>query len=572
MANNDWIHHQALRGLPAWLRCYDKQNLQSDVVAGLLMGLLVIPQSLGYASLAGLPPIAGLYASIVPTLVYAYLGASPIQAVGPVAVTAIMTAAALSPFKDTADYISLSLLLALMVGVVLTAASFLKLGFIMQFISRGVSAGFISAAAILIILSQLKNLIGAPIEGGSFVDILSNFYRTTSSHFFHAPTALVGISTLIILLINRQFGSWLYQSLPTKWQTLAPRLFILMVAVLSIWLVRQLHLGEHIRTVTALPQSLSRLTVPSFEWAIMVQLLPSALLIAFIAFVSTAAISHRHATAHHYPYDANKELFGLGCANIASSLFGGFVVAGGISRTSLNLSLGARTPLAGIFCALTILLILLFLSDFLTGLPYAVLAAIIITSVITMIDIKTLRACMDFGAADFVPYLTAFFGVLIFGLNAGLLAALLVSFGFVIYQSHKVHIAVVGQVGDSEHFRNIERHSVRTFENLLLIRIDESLYFVNSDVVKARIDAHIANHPSARHIVLIMAAVNHIDMSASQMLIVLNQELMSANKCLHYSEIKGPVMDLIAPTPVITDLSGQVFLSTIHATNHLKSP
>lgn len=559
-----------------WLSYYRLGNLSKDILAGIFMGILVIPQSLGYASLAGLPPITGLYASIVPTLVYAFVGASPIQAVGPVAISAIMTSASLSNLSlNPEQYLGASLILSLMVGAILLIASVLKLGLVMQFISRGVSAGFISAGGVLIIISQLKNLFGLPIVGTDLLTIIHNL--STSSLLKHTPnaplsfidypTALVGLTSLILLSINRLWADKLYCFLPSRLQNLAGRIMIVIIVLSSIYLVKYFNIPT--KTLTSLPNALPYLQIPSFDLQMAIELLPSALLMAFIVFVSTGVISTHHANTHDYAYSANKELVGLGLANIASGVTGGFVVAGGLSRTSLNLSLGAKTPLAGIVCACVLLMILAWFSPVLIGLPFAVLSAVIISSVVSMIDFKTLRESKLYGQADFVSFLVAFFGVLIFGFNIGLVLALIVSFGFVIHKSNQVHIAVVGQViGTNDHFRNIHRYKTRTFDNILLIRIDENLYFGNSERVKNALNTLIHNN-HACHVVIIMTAVNHIDMTASQMLVGLNQTLHNQHKKLHFCEIKGFVMDILKDTPVIQNLSGQVFLSTLHAVQSL---
>lgn len=555
--------------IPAWLAqtLAHRDNWRSDILAGLMMGVLVIPQSLGYAALAGLPPVMGLYAAIVPTLVYAYIGASSVQAVGPVAVTAIMTAGALSGVSDTDSYVLLATTLAWMVGIILCVARVLKLGWIMQFISRGVSAGFISAASVLIILGQLKHLIGLPLQGDGLVEMGQNFLSAHDA-LINPTAAIIGIGSLIILLLSRYRADLFWGWLPSAQRALAGRLLVIMLVVLAIILSLQLNLAARITTLAPLPPfGMPVLNLPSMDTVI--TLLPSAALIAFVAFVSTAAISHSHALRLNEPYHANHDLTGLGFANLASGLFGGFAVAGGISRTSLNVSLGARTPLASVLCALVILFILWGLADLFTGLPYALLSAIIVSSVISMIDVPTFKQAYHHDKADMVSFLVAFFGVCLFGLNVGLVAGLLCSFACLIYRSRRVHMAVVGQVDDSAHFRNVLRHRVRTFDRLLLVRIDESLYFGNAALVQDAILAKLNQTPKPSDVVLIMTAVNHIDLSAQAMLVELNRTLIHMGKRLHYAEIKGPVLDAIGDTPVLSGLSGQVFLSTIAAVQTL---
>lgn len=556
---------------PNWLSTLKQrpQLITNDLISGLMMAVLVIPQSLGYAALAGLPPIMGLYASIVPTLVYAYLGASSVSAVGPVAVTAIMTSSALSDYATgSVQYITLSITLAMMVGGILCLASILRLGWIMQFVSRGVSSGFVSAAAVLIVLSQLKNLIGAPIIGGSLIDVIGNLSGTD----FHLNpyTALLGIGTLIILLINRYVSAaWAW--LPKSYADFAKRGVVVVITALSIILATQLNwhaLG--IRLLEPLPTGLPTFRLSPLSLGVALDLLPSALLITLVAFISSSAVASNYARTHQQAYDNNKDLLGLGLANIASSVSGGFTVAGGISRTSLNIGLGAKTPLASIVCAVGILLILLFFGRYLTGLPYAVLSAVIVSSALSMIDFDTLKTALKHDKADAICLIVCFGVAIIFGLNIGLVVGLLVSFALMIYRSHRVNIAIIGQIGNTEHFRDIARHKATTFNNLLMVRIDESLYFGNAVTIHDTLRHFYYQHPKATDIIVIMTAVNHVDLTAQEMLMSFNQEIQSQGKRLHFAEIKGRVMDILSNSHVLNQLSGEVFLSTKIAVDKLK--
>ncbi|MDO4440893.1 MAG: SulP family inorganic anion transporter [Moraxella sp.] len=557
--------------IPTWFSTLKQRPelISNDLVAGLMMAVLVIPQSLGYATLAGLPPIMGLYASIVPTLVYAYIGSSSVSAVGPVAVTAIMTASALSGYTpNTSEYLVLSIALAMMVGVILCLASLFRIGWIMQFVSRGVSSGFVSAAAVLIIISQLKNITGLPIIGGSLIDIIGNLKGADFS--IKTSTALLGIGTLIILLANR-YVSILWAWLSKSQADFAKRLMVFVITVLSIILANQFNWQAlDLRLLEPLPTGLPKLGMPILSVSTFIDLLPSALLIALVAFISSSAVASNYARIHSQPFDNNKELLGLGFANIASSVSGGFTVAGGISRTSLNIGLGAKTPFASVVCAIGILLILVFFGQYLTGLPYAVLSAIIVSSVISMVDIDTLKSALRHDKADAICFVLCFFAAIIFGLNIGLIAGLLMSFILMIYRSHRVNIAIIGQIGDSGHFRDIARHKATTFDDLLMVRIDESLYFGNAITIHDTLRKLYYEHPNCRDVIIIMTAVNHIDLTAQEMLLSFNQEVMSQGKRLHFAEVKGPIMDILKDSELLNKLSGQVFLSTKLAFDTLK--
>ena len=563
----------ATRLIPAWLRQYQLSALPTDVIAGLVVGVLVIPQSLGYAVLAGLPPVYGLYAAIVPVLVYAWIGSSNVQAVGPVAITAIMTASSLHPYANegTQQYILMASLLSLMVGTMLWLAGRLKLGWIMQFISRGVSAGFISGAAVLIFVSQLKYLTGIPIAGNGLIGYLSSMQ--VYARQLHPLTLVIGVIAFTLLFANRYASKWVWRSwLSASYAKWAERLFPLILLAIAIVLSMSLHWTTNgVATIGTIPQGLPTFTlpyVPDFHEAL--NLLPSAGLMALIIFVSSSSVASNYARLRGETFDANRELTGLGLANMAGGFFQSFTVAGGFSRTAMNADSGAKTPVASLVTILVMIAALIAFGNLLAPLPYALLGATIMASIVGLIDMATLKSAWQRDRLDAASFLAAFIGVLIFGLNTGLVIGLMVSFASLIWQSSKPHVAVVGQLAGTGHFRNINRHDVVTFSNLLMLRIDESLFFGNSESVHRRVIQATLQYPEAHEIILIMSAVNHIDLTGQEMLISLNQELLNQKKHLSFSFIKGPVMDIIEHTPVITHLSGQVYLSTMDAVNALK--
>lgn len=561
--------------LPAWVRHYTPASLPADIIAGLVVGVLVIPQSLGYAVLAGLPPVYGLYAAIVPVLVYAWVGASNVQAVGPVAITAIMTASSLHGYADAgvATYALMASLLAVMMGLMLWVAGKLKLGWVMQFISRGVAAGFVSGAAVLIFVSQLKYLLGASMSGNTLIQYLSSLVHNIST--IHIPTLLVGGVTLGLFLLNRYGGKWLWESwLPTSSAKWAARLFPLILVVAAIIASMLGHWGAlGIHVIGEVPSGLPSLQLPipdplpSVE--AILQLIPTAALMALIVFVSSSSVASTYARLRGERFEANDELRGLGLANMAGGFFQSFPVAGGFSRTAINVDSGAKSPLASLITVIVMIAALLVLGELIAPLPYALLGAMIMASIVSLVDIKTFKSAWRTDRLDSLSFGAAFLGVLAFGLNTGLVIGLISSFAGLIWQSSKPHIAVVGQLDDSGHFRNINRHDVVTYHNLLIVRVDESLFFGNSESVYRQLQLAIERYPEASELVLIMSAVNHIDLTAQEMLLSLNQALVSQDKRLHFSFIKGPVMDVIEDTPIIQKLSGQVFLSTRQAVKTL---
>ncbi|MEN2750131.1 SulP family inorganic anion transporter [Psychrobacter sp. FBL11] len=563
----------AARLIPTWLRQYQLTTLPTDVIAGLVVGVLVIPQSLGYAVLAGLPPVYGLYAAIVPVIVYAWLGSSNVQAVGPVAITAIMTASSLLPYADRGaeQYALMASLLAFMIGALLWLAGRLKLGWIMQFISRGVSAGFVSGAAVLIFISQLKYLTDIPISGSSLISYLSSMQLYARQ--LHPLTLFIGTVAFALLVTNRYASRWVWRtwlsSSYTKW---AERLFPLILLGIAILLSMALNWNAlGVATIGSIPQGLPSFTVPHVpDVQEALRLLPTAGLMALIIFVSSSSVASTYARLRGENFDANRELTGLGLANLSGGLFQSFAVAGGFSRTAINVDSGAKTPVASLVTVLVMIAALIAFGHVLAPLPYALLGATIMASIIGLIDIDTLKSAWQRDRLDAANFIAAFAGVLIFGLNIGLVIGLMVSFASLIWQSSKPHVAIVGQLNGTGHFRNINRHNVVTFNNLLLLRIDESLFFGNSESVHLRILNALQRYPDANELILIMSAVNHIDLTAQEMLSTLNDELALQNKRLHFSFVKGPVMDIIGHTSLITKLSGQVYLSTLDAVNALK--
>lgn len=563
------------RGLPKrpdWLRHYQKADLSADVIAGLVVGAVVIPQSLGYAVLAGLPPVYGLYASIVPVLIYAWVGSSSVNAVGAVSLTAVMTAQALSDYQHlpSNEYAHLAVSLALLVGVLLTLASIFRLGWVTQFISRGVTAGFVSGASLLIFISQLKVITHIPITGNTVLENAVSLWRDFDD--FHLPTFVIGALSLAVFWLNRtHFPRW-FAILPLS----APTITLICRVLPLLWVMLMIGCSQtfgfatrNIALVNAIPQGLPAPILPIMEINTLIHLLPSAGLIALIAFVSSHAVASSFAKQFQQPFDANQELKGLGLANVIGAFFQSFAVTGGLSRTAINTATGAKTPLASVISVFVMVVTLLFFGNLFAPLPYAVLGAMIMASIASMIDLQTLHYALKFDKLDALAFLATVGGVLIFGLNIGLIVGILVSFAGLIWQSSHPHIAVVGQIGDTGHFRNVERHQVTKHDKLLIIRIDERLFYGNALSVRGFIEQQLTINVHCEHLVLMLSAVNHVDLTAQEMLTELNRALQSRGIRLHFSEIKGPIMDILEQTPVIKDLSGQVFLSTQQAVNKL---
>ncbi len=563
------------RLLPTWLQTSQwRHTLHQDIVAGLVVGIVVIPQSLGYALLAGLPPVYGLYAAIIPVLVYAFIGASNTQAVGPVAITSIMTAQALVPFAqaNSSTYIALAAFMALLVGVILVVAALLKLGWIMQFISRGVRAAFITGAALLIITGQIKYILGLSVQGDTLPQLLYGFWQQHA--LINSNALIIGVGAIAVLSLNRRYtaNGLIKLGLSEYLAHLTSKLVPIMVVVVASSVVYKLQLSTHgLNVVGNIPSGLPAFTLPHWpEWQQWQTLFSSALLIALIAFISSASVAKSVALQRQEPFDANKELLGLGLANISAAFFKGFPITGGFSRTAVNLEAGAKTPVAGIISALTMAMVLVLMSDWFYYLPLAVLGAGVIVAATNLLDAHTLKMAWQSDKTEAWAYLVTLFSVVVLGLQLGLLLGLFFSVGSLIWRSHQPHMAVVGQVGDTEHFRNVQRHQVTTWPNLLLMRIDENLFFGNSESIANRIWQEVEAQVMVKNVVLIFSAVNHVDLSSQWMLQSVAAQLKEREIDCHFAEIKGFVMDDLRNTALIKAWQGRIFLTTEQAVMALK--
>ena len=563
--------------VPAWLQHKQwRQHLKQDMIAGLVVGIVVIPQSLGYALLAGLPPVYGLYGAIIPVLVYAFIGASNTQAVGPVAITSIMTAQALVPFAQaqSSQYIALAAFMALLVGVILLFAALLKLGWIMQFISRGVMAAFITGAAILIMAGQIKYILGLSVQGDTLPHLLYGFWQQQTQINVYAVA--IGVSAITVLWLNRRYSSVAFKKIGVSSDVanLSAKLVPIAVVVLASLAVYHFQLlSFQVKVVGDIPAGLPAFTLPNWpQWQQWQTLFSSALLIALIAFISSASVAKSVALQRHESFDANKELLGLGLANISAAFFKGLPITGGFSRTAVNLEAGATSPLAGVFSALTMALILVFVSHWFYYLPLAVLGAGVIVAATNLLDIHTLKMAWHSDKIEAWAYVVTLICVVLLGLQLGLLLGLFFSVGSLIWRSHQPHMAVVGQVAQTEHFRNVQRHHVTTWPNLLLLRIDENLFFGNSESIANRVWQEVNAQPSVKDVVLIFSAVNHIDLSSQWMLQTLEKQLLQRGIRVHFAEIKGFVMDTLINTPLISQWRGNIFATTEEAANALKPP
>jgi SulP family sulfate permease len=557
--------------MPEWVKQYRRDWLSGDLSAGLIVSVMLIPQSLAYALLAGLPPQVGLYASVLPLVAYALLGSSMTLAVGPVAIISLMTASALTPLAvaGSDEYVVLAMMLALMSGVLLFIAGLMRLGFLAYFLSHSVISGFISGTAILITLGQLKYLLGMPLPSGSALGMVAAL--PTALQRINPSAATMGISAIVFLIFARTGLPPILNMLGVAPRVgamlsrLAPMLAIIVATTYCA--MNQIDQTAQVSIVGAVPSGLPALALPSIHINALQALALPALLISLVGFVESVSVAQSLALKRGERISPNKELMGIGVANVASAVSGGFPVTGGFARSVVNYDAGAHSPGAGIVSAIIMSVVIVALTGWFYYLPHAVLAATIIVAVLTLVDFKTVITTWRYDKADAVAMLLTFAGVLLLGVEEGILLGVVLSLAVLVWRSSHPHMAVVGRVPNTEHFRNIDRHEVATLPGLIALRVDESLYFANAQIVEAKIEQLVQEQPKTRCVLLIMSAVNQLDTTALQMLTELEASLSARGIRLQFAEVKGPVLDKLQFSALGQRMRERIFLSTHQAFN-----
>jgi len=547
-----------------WLKGYSKQDFNGDIFAGIITAILLVPQGIAYAMLAGLPPQMGLYASILPPVFYALLGSSRTMSVGPVSIAAIMIASALNTPEISAlnNPVESAIILSAESGIILLIMASMRMGVLVNFISHPVLTGFTSGASILIIFSQLPHLLGLnkPLCGTGI-----NCYSEYLQGFNPTTLALGLLSLSILLLFNKPLTTLL------KKTSLSPAIILgisktapLLSVVVSTLLV--LHYDfvstDNVAIVGAIKGGLPELSlgfISSEKWRL---LLPYAGFITLIAYVESVAIAKVTANIRHQQINPNQELVALGFSNLAAAVSGGMSVAGGFSRTMVNFSAGARTQMAMLIAVVILTIAVVFASDGFEFIPKATLAAIILIAIFPLIKLRNIVHTWQYDRGDGLAELMTLVGVLLFGIEEGLTLGIILTIATYLRQTSRPHIAEVGRVANSEHFRNINRHKVETWDNLLLLRVDENITFTNADYIGEFIHQRLKNN-KAEHVALIFNSVSYIDSTALEALENLNQSLQKDHIYMHLSEVKGPVMDRLEQTDFLEKIKpGKVFFQT----------
>ncbi len=537
----------------------------NDAIAGSIVAVLLVPQAMAYAMLAGLPVEVGLYAAVVPVAVYGLLGSSRTLSVGPVAVISLMVASELSRLAapGSGEVVALALLLALLVGLLQLTMGLARLGFLVNVLSHSVMSGFITAAALLIGASQLPQLLGIDdLRAPNGIELARGLVGRLGD--VEPATAAIGAAALALLVLFKARGERLLLAcgVAPRWASALAGAGPFVVVALSIAVTRATA-PAGVALVGPVPPGLPRLTLPAFDPARVLDLLPVAGAIALVGFMESFAVAKSLAARRREKVDADRELIALGSSNLAASLTGGYPVTGGFSRSMVNAACGARSGRASLITAALVALSLLVLAPLFEQLPRAVLAAVIIAAVAGLVDFGALGRLWRYSRADAFAYVGTFATVLAVGVGAGIATGIVAALVLFLWRTTRPHMAIVGRVGDSEHFRNVLRHRVRTWPDVLLVRVDESLYFGNAEYLEAKLLAAVAERPAARHLVLIAHAVNFIDASALELLRGLALDLREAGVTLHLAEVKGPVLDRLERVGFVEQLSpGRVFLST----------
>jgi SulP family sulfate permease len=555
------------------IKNYQRADFSHDLIAGLVVGMVTIPQAVAYAFLAGVPPESGLYACLVPMLLYTVFGSSKQLVVGPVAVAALMVAATVAEYAPQYSdaYLALTTIICLQSGLFLWLLRLSRMGGLVNLLSHPVITGFVNAAAILIIVSQLPAFTGIEATNGHEPwQLLFGLLSKLGS--LQPLTLTFGLGALLLLfafptLIVKGAGVFRYD-LPK--QHAATRLGPMVVAALAIVAVAGFNLQEQLSVVGSVPSGLPDLTIPSFDPELWLKLLPASIVIALVSYIESYSIGTTLAVRRQTRVNSHQELIALGAANVGAAFTGAYPVAGSFSRSSVNYAAGARTPVSSIVCALVIVFTLLFLTALFESLPNAVLAAIVMVSVVGLMDLKNGPRHWQLHREDTITEYATMVLVLLMGVEVGLIAGVFLSIAFFVRTSSRPHITQVGRLSDTEHFRSIKRYDVETLPNVLALRIDENIYFANATQIEDKCLKRSQRRPATEHLLIVCSSVNMIDATGIQMLHRLNTNLQRAGITMNFCDLKGTLLPRLQEAGLFDVMSGQNFISADRAMRHFE--
>jgi SulP family sulfate permease len=567
----NWQSYLPLLGI---LRRYQRADFSHDLVAGLVVGVITVPQAIAYAFLAGLPPQAGLYACLAPMVIYAILGSSKHLVVGPVALAALMVAATVSEHapQHSDAYLGITTVLCLQAGIILWLLRLTKMGGVVNLLSHPVITGFINAAAFLIIVSQLNAFTGIP-NGQATDPFARTWALLTDLGSLNPVTLAIGLATILLLWTVRIFGVRVARYLISSISLESPiaRAGPALAAVLGILIVSMGDLDTlyGVATVGLVPSGLPELTIPPFDLDLWLELAPASAMIALVAFVESYSVGTSLATKERTRLNSHQELIALGAANIGAAFTGAYPVAGSFSRSSVNYQSGARTPVSSLVCMVVIVLTLLLFTPLFANLPQATLAAIVMVSVVGLVDLSSIVRHWKIYRQDSITEIVTLGTVLVFGVEAGLITGVALSIAFFVRRSSRPHLTLVGRIVNTEQFRAAKRYDVETFEHVAAVRIDENIYFANANNIESKLQKIVQRRPQTRHVLLVCSAVNIVDISGIEMLLRFNDNLQQLGVKLHLSDVKAPVMAQFESSEFPVKLSGSVFFTTDQAMRDL---
>ncbi|MBT4826100.1 MAG: solute carrier family 26 protein [Flavobacteriaceae bacterium] len=538
-----------------WIKNYDSDLFKGDLSAGITVAVMLIPQGMAYAMIAGLPPVYGLYAAIFPQMVYAFMGSSCHLAVGPVAMDSLLVATALNTIAvvDANHYISLAIFLALFMGLIQVFLGFLKFGFLVNFLSQPVISGFTSAAAVVIGMTQLKHVIGIDLPSHHLIQkIFHSLWQ--SNEEIHLFTLLITLGSIALIFAIK----YLSHRIPAA----------LIVVVASTLLTAQLSWNEKgLNIVGPIPEGLPSIQLQSISLEEVYQLLPMALTLALIAFLEAISVAKAiEIKEKKETINPNQELIALGTANILGSLFQSYPTTGGFSRTAVNHQSGAKTGIASLISATLVALTLMFFTDWFYHLPKAVLGAIILTAVINLIDLKYPYKLWKTHREEFFVLLFTFAVTLVMGIKEGILLGTLVALSLMIYRSSQPHIAVLGRIKGTSRFRNVLRFSeeIETFPGVLIIRFDGQLFFGNHTYFKKQIAKRLEEEKNKIQFLVIDAGpIHYIDASAYNTLENWVQDLQQKNIKVLWVKAIGPIRDIFYRDGLVKIVDKRNFFSNL---------
>ena len=543
-----------------WLPDYKSEYLKDDFIAGVTVAVLLIPQGMAYALIAGLPPIYGLYAALTPQIIYAFLGTSRQLAVGPVAMDSLLVAAGLGALSivDSDQYIQTAILLALTIGAIQFLFGLLKMGFIVNFLSKPVISGFTSAAAIIICLNQLRHILGISISQSNKIHVFTSALMQSETPI-NLHSLIIGIVSIILLILIKGWSS----KIPSA----------LVIVVIGIcWVTFTNQIQPSVAIVGNIPDGLPNFSFPSLKWEIIKELIPISLTIALVAFMEAISIAKSIQEKHKtYEINPNQELLALGASNMIGSFFQSYPTTGGFSRTAVNNEAGAKTGVAALISALIVAIILTFFTDWFYYLPKSVLGAIIIVAVIKLIDYKYAIRLYKIRKDEFLVLLITFIATLFIGITEGILFGIIFSFLLLVYRTSKPHYAFLGRIGSTNYFKNIKRFpdEVVLRDDLIILRFDAQLFFGNIHFFKKLVFDSLNKNPrKVKGFIINARSLNYIDSTAIEQLIDIIEKIQEKGIRVMLVGATGPTRDSVIKSKLINVVKkGNLFITSGDATD-----